>query len=139
MNSMSEKQAGANAEKTEGAKLGADWTAGADGASVSKTYKLGSASEAVKLAKRVLQLAEKAKEPVKIDYDGSSVTVGLGASGGAVNDASRRIARRLDGEKAERPAREPKKANPDQAAKREARKARAERVAKKKAKKGAEA
>jgi hypothetical protein len=115
---MSDTANGAKAVKTKTAGQG--WTAAPDGASIAKTYKLDSAGEAVKLAKRALQLAEKGGLSVKIGYSGSEVSIGLVAAGGKVADAERRLAKRLDGGKGAVADKAPKAPKPDKAAKRAA-------------------
>jgi hypothetical protein len=99
------------------------WTPSADGSMVSKTYTLAAPAEAAKMAKRALQFAEKGGQAVRIDYSGSEVTIGLMATKGAVGDAQRKFAKRLDGGKGELPAKAPK----DKAARKAAK---AERTAK---------
>jgi hypothetical protein len=107
------------------AKSGDGWTPSADGASVSKTYKLGAPAEAAKLAKRALQFAEKGGQAVRIDFAGSQVTIGLPASKGVVGDAERKFAKRLDGGKGDLPAKAPK----DKAARKAAKAAKAAKPA----------
>jgi hypothetical protein len=114
---MSDLNIGSEAGKPRFRSAGQGWTPAEDGASVSKTYKLASAGEAVKLAKRALQLAEKSGQPVKIDYSGSDVTVGLVAAGGAVADAERKLAKRLDVGKGGKAAKAAKPAKPPKPAK----------------------
>jgi hypothetical protein len=92
---MSDTGTGSTPSKTSGQ----GWTASADGSTVSKTYKLGAPADAVKMAKRALQFAEKGGQAVRIDFSGSEVTIGLAATKGAVGDAQRKFAKRLDGGK----------------------------------------
>jgi hypothetical protein len=101
---MSDTGTGSTQSKTSGQ----GWTPSADGSSVSKTYRLGAPAEAVKMAKRALQFAEKGGQAVRIEYSGSEVTIGLAATKGAVADAQRKFAKRLDGGKGELPAKAPK-------------------------------
>lgn len=128
---MSDTANGAKADKTTAKGSGQGWTAATDGAQVSKTYKLGSAAEAVKLAKRALQLAEKGGVAVGIHYSGSDVTLGLVAAGGKVADAERRFAKRLDGGKGEAlPKKAAKAPRPDKTDKTAKRAAKAAKLAK---------
>lgn len=125
---MSDTSNGATAAKTKAKSAGQGWTTAADGASVSKTFKLESAGEAVKLAKRALQLAEKGGQAVNIRYSGSELTVGLVAAAGSVADPERRLAKRLDGSSGLPKVTKPPKA--DKTAKRAAKAAKAAKIAK---------
>jgi hypothetical protein len=129
---MSDKETGSKTGKTRIPSEG--WTPAADGGSVSKTYALAAPAAAAKLAKRALQLAGKVGQPVRVDLSGSEVTIGLSALAGAVNDDTRRLARRLDGDKpdgsskADKTPRVRRTPDPEKVAKREARQARKARV-----------
>ena len=101
---MTDTGTGSTQSKTSGSA----WTPSADGSMVSKTYALGAPGEAAKMAKRALQFAEKDGQAVRIDFSGSQVTIGLAATKGAVADAQRKFAKRLDGGKGDLPSKAPK-------------------------------
>jgi hypothetical protein len=118
---MSDTASGSKPAKNKGAGQG--WNAAADGLSVSKTFTLGSPDEAAKLAKRALQLAQKSDQTVDLRFGGSTLTIGLPAKAGVVDEAERRLAKRLEGKgtdeakaskaakvaaKADKPAKAPK-------------------------------
>lgn len=96
---MSDTASGAKTAKKKSAGQG--WNAAADGQSVSKSFSFASSSEAAKLAKRALQLAEQSNQTIDLRYAGSSVTVSLVATGGLVGEAERRLAKRLEGQRSD--------------------------------------
>jgi pterin-4a-carbinolamine dehydratase len=99
---MTDTATGSKTEKTAKKKgAGQGWNASADGQSVSRTFTLGSASEAAKLAKRALQLAEKTGQAVDLRLAATSVTIGLAATGGFVSDAERKMIKRLEGKRSD--------------------------------------
>lgn len=124
---MSDTETGAKAGKSDKKKGVQGWNAAADGASVSKAFSFGSTGDGAKFAKRALQLAEKGGQTIDLRYAGETVTVAVKAVGGAVSDAERRLARRLEGKrsdadkaakvariaaKADKPPKAPKPAKP---------------------------
>lgn len=125
---MSDTATGSKTAKPAKKKgLGQGWNTAADGASVSRGFSFDTTAEGAKFAKRVLQMAEKAGHAVDLRFGGKSVTVALKAVAGAVADAERRLAKRLEGKrsdadkaakvarvaaKANKPAKAPKAAKP---------------------------
>jgi hypothetical protein len=99
---MSDTATGPKAEKSPKKKgAGQGWNASADGKNVSRTFTLDSAGEAAKFARRALQLAEKGGQAIDLRFAATSVTIGLAATGGFVNDAERRIIKRLEGKRSD--------------------------------------
>lgn len=98
---MSDTATGTKSKAVKQKGAGQGWNAAADGGSVSKVFSFGSTAEGAKFAKRALQLAEKGGQSVDLRFGGKTVTVGLAAAAGAVADAERRLAKRLEGKRSE--------------------------------------
>ena len=72
-----------------------DWSPSSDGSMVSRTFALENAEIAAKTAKRAFSVVSKSGKPFEIGVNGLSLTVRLPATGGAVEDTVRKLARRL--------------------------------------------
>jgi hypothetical protein len=82
----------ARTDKPEGSRL-RDWTSGDNGAHVARTFSFDTADNAHRAARRALGRGVKAGKPMDLRLDGQSMTVRLGATGGRVDDATKKLSK----------------------------------------------